>query len=151
MSTHAMNCPAGSNWDSECSCGLKYQAEIADLRAQLEQANMQVRTHSDQAWMNRVTELEKRLEQYKKRQRLCENGTHEIAESGECCNCALRVKLPTERLDLAEAVIAAARCIKHWHDTHNEGMIVSAKHVFALWEALKLYDAAISQSKDQYR
>jgi hypothetical protein len=39
-----------------------------------------------------IRALEKRLE---KRPRMCENGTHEIAEDGECLNCALKVRLPT--------------------------------------------------------
>lgn len=45
----------------------------------------------------------------------------------------------------ALAVIEAARCIKHWHDAHNGGMIVSGEHVHALWDALDKYDAALSK------
>lgn len=42
-------------------------------------------------------------------------------------------------------VVDAARCIRHWHDTHNGGMIVSGSHVFALWDALDKYDAALAK------
>ncbi len=47
-------------------------------------------------------------------------------------------------------VVAASMCIKHWHDTmynpetkETEGMIVSSKHVYDLWDALKEYEKAI--------
>lgn len=48
------------------------------------------------------------------------------------------------RAELAEcsAVIEAARCIRHWHDAPNEGMVVSGSHVRELWKALNNYDAA---------
>lgn len=35
-----------------------------------------------------------------------------------------------------EAVVDAAKCIRHWHDAGTDGMIVSRWHVFKLWEAL---------------
>ena len=38
------------------------------------------------------------------------------------------------------AVVAAARCIRHWHDREPDGMVVSRSHVFALWEALAALD-----------
>lgn len=37
-------------------------------------------------------------------------------------------------------VVEAARCIRHWHDTGADGMVVSASHVFALWAALDKLD-----------
>lgn len=39
-----------------------------------------------------------------------------------------------------EKVVEAARCIRHWHDTGADGMVVSASHVFALWAALDKLD-----------
>lgn len=36
----------------------------------------------------------------------------------------------------AAKVVTAARCIRHWHDSGSDGMVVSAEHVRALWEAL---------------
>lgn len=46
----------------------------------------------------------------------------------------------------AVKVIDAARCIQHWHDAmpDNSGMVVSAEHVRALWQALADYDAALT-------
>jgi hypothetical protein len=35
-----------------------------------------------------------------------------------------------------EALVRAAKCIRHWHDSSNDGMIVSAEHVRNLWDAL---------------
>ena len=39
-------------------------------------------------------------------------------------------------LKAMEAVVGAAKCIRHWHDAGTDGMIVSRWHVFKLWEAL---------------
>ena len=39
-------------------------------------------------------------------------------------------------LKAMEAVVDAAKCIRHWHDAGTDGMIVSRGHVFKLWEAL---------------
>jgi hypothetical protein len=39
-------------------------------------------------------------------------------------------------LKAMEAVVDAAKCIRHWHDAGTDGMIVSRWHVFKLWEAL---------------
>jgi len=36
----------------------------------------------------------------------------------------------------AAAVVTAARCIRHWHDSGKDGMVVSADHVRALWDVL---------------
>ena len=38
------------------------------------------------------------------------------------------------------AVVAAARCIRHWHDREPDGMVVSKSHVLALWETLNTLD-----------
>ena len=40
----------------------------------------------------------------------------------------------------AMRVVDASRCIRHWHDAHNDGMVVSAEHVYKLWEALEAFD-----------
>lgn len=40
----------------------------------------------------------------------------------------------------AARVIEAARCIRHWHDTGKDGMVVSAEHVRKLWDALSEFD-----------
>lgn len=47
-----------------------------------------------------------------------------------------------ETARLRQAVVDAARCIKHWHDTGEDGMVVSKSHVFALWDALAALDRA---------
>lgn len=39
-------------------------------------------------------------------------------------------------------VVDAARCIRHWHDRENGGMVVSGEHVMALWQALHDLDEA---------
>jgi hypothetical protein len=52
---------------------------------------------------------------------------------------ALRLRA---ELAACSAVIEAARCIRHWHDAPNEGMVVSGSHVRELWKALNNYDAA---------
>lgn len=39
----------------------------------------------------------------------------------------------------ADAILGLARaaeCIRHWHDSGKDGMVVSAEHVRNLWEAL---------------
>jgi hypothetical protein len=46
----------------------------------------------------------------------------------------------------AEGVIAAARCIQHWHDREPDGMVVSAEAVRSLWQALIDYDALIASA-----
>ena len=50
-----------------------------------------------------------------------------------------------------KAVLEAARCIHHWHDScvnketgEAEGMVVSASHVRLLWEAIAKYDEAVA-------
>lgn len=50
------------------------------------------------------------------------------------------------KLAAAEAVISASRCIKHWHDTNDGGIIVSGQHVVQLWDALEKFDAALKDS-----
>lgn len=38
----------------------------------------------------------------------------------------------------AAKVVVAARCIRHWHDSGEDGMIVSTEHVRSLWHALPI-------------
>lgn len=60
-----------------------------------------------------------------------------------CDDCGgTKVEAPLTLYAAQEMVISAARCIKHWHDTYNGGMVVSGEHVRALWRALNDYDAA---------
>ena len=40
------------------------------------------------------------------------------------------------RCALLEKVAEAAKCIRHWHDSGEDGMVVSASHVRDLWAAL---------------
>lgn len=49
--------------------------------------------------------------------------------------------LAEEVRDLRE-VLKAARCIRHWHDSDNDGMVVSGEHVRNLWGVLAKYDEA---------
>lgn len=52
----------------------------------------------------------------------------------EAAGRAMRsAKAEIERM---QAVVEAARCIRHWHDSDNDGMVVSGEHVRALWQAL---------------
>ena len=51
------------------------------------------------------------------------------------------------RLDEAEKVITAARCVRHWHDSGGEGMVVSGEHVRFLWAALNDYDAFLAAQR----
>ena len=39
-------------------------------------------------------------------------------------------------IERLQKVVEAARCICHWHDSANGGMVVSGEHVRALWQAL---------------
>ena len=46
-------------------------------------------------------------------------------------------------IEQLRAVLCAARCIRHWHDSlGDEGMVVSKAKVFELWEAIEAYDQA---------
>jgi hypothetical protein len=55
--------------------------------------------------------------------------------------------MTTEReIEAMRAVIDAARCIRHWHDASNAGMVVSGEHVRALWQALADYDEILSEA-----
>jgi len=51
----------------------------------------------------------------------------------------------SDLLSAALRVVEASRCIRHWHD-HGEGMVVSAEHVFKLWEALDAFDKATADN-----
>lgn len=46
-----------------------------------------------------------------------------------------------------KALHDAARCIRHWHDTEPDGMIVSRKRVFLLWGSLKEFEAKYPEYK----
>lgn len=48
----------------------------------------------------------------------------------------LERELATLRADV-KPLFEAARCIRHWHDTEPDGMVVSREKVFLLWDALK--------------
>jgi len=41
-----------------------------------------------------------------------------------------------DEIERLRKVADAARCIRHWHDRENGGMVVSGEHVRALWQAL---------------
>ena len=47
----------------------------------------------------------------------------------------------TRRIALADELCAAADCIRHWHDSGQDGMVVSASHVRDLWGATEAYRA----------
>lgn len=53
-------------------------------------------------------------------------------------NIAMReaIKEAHALMKAMEAVVDAAKCIRHWHDAGTDGMIVSRWHVWKLWEAL---------------
>ena len=46
------------------------------------------------------------------------------------------------QIEQMQQVVKAARCIRHWHDSGKDGMVVSASHVRALWQALDDLDRA---------
>ena len=52
-------------------------------------------------------------------------------------------------IDRAERIEDAAKCIRHWHDTADGGMIVSGEHVRKLWEALSSPNAEISHDPER--
>lgn len=52
--------------------------------------------------------------------------------------CAI---LPIGELRKMEAVVEAAKRIRHWHDRDGGGMVVSAEHVRKLWAALHDFEA----------
>lgn len=45
------------------------------------------------------------------------------------------------QIELMGEVVEAAKCVRHWHDSGKDGMVVSKKHVFKLWEALNNLEA----------
>jgi hypothetical protein len=55
--------------------------------------------------------------------------------------CAI---LPIGELRKMEAVVEAAKCIRHWHDREGGGMVVSSEHVRQLWAALHDLEANAS-------
>ncbi|WP_155987127.1 hypothetical protein [Thioalkalivibrio sp. ALE16] len=46
------------------------------------------------------------------------------------------------RVESMQPVVEAARSIQHWHDSGEDGMVVSAEHVQALWQALADLDTS---------
>lgn len=44
-------------------------------------------------------------------------------------------------IERLQRVVEAARCIRHWHDSDNDGMVVSGEHVRVLWQALHDLDS----------
>ena len=54
---------------------------------------------------------------------------------------AQRLEAAEAEIERLRAVVEAARCIRHWHDVDNDGMVVSGEHVRALWQALHDLDA----------
>ena len=65
-----------------------------------------------------------------------------IADTPDCNEATtdLIIYLVNHAPALAE-LVEAAECIRHWHDSGNEGMVVSAEHVRKLWEALAKLNA----------
>lgn len=45
-------------------------------------------------------------------------------------------RLLVNHADAILGLVRAAEKVRHWHDAHNGGMIVSAESVHELWEAL---------------
>lgn len=46
------------------------------------------------------------------------------------------IALLRNHADAILGLVRAAECIRHWHDSGKDGMVVSAEHVRNLWEAL---------------
>lgn len=63
--------------------------------------------------------------------------------------CSAQISALRERerriVEALERLIAAAECIRHWHDAlqDNSGMVVSAEHVRALWSETERAKGAI--------
>lgn len=64
-------------------------------------------------------------------------------------------RVEEEAVTRQKALLDAARCIRHWHDTsynpetgETEGMIVSAQSVRNLWEARSALDAEVWPNKE---
>ena len=64
----------------------------------------------------------------KERVAVCSHCKEESPRSPGCSTASLR-----EDYDKLKA---AASCVQHWHDTANDGMIVSGEHVRGLWAVL---------------
>jgi predicted RNase H-like nuclease (RuvC/YqgF family) len=54
-------------------------------------------------------------------------------------------KAADKEIERLRLVLDAASCIKHWHDSGEDGMVVSAEHVRKLWSAL---NAAIGDTNE---
>lgn len=105
--------------------------EIERLRAEL------ATEHKRQSAMRAlIASLEGQLMRYRSKQAEADEAVRTL-DSERAANATL-----TAELAECSAVIEAARCIRHWHDAPNEGMVVSGSHVRELWKALNNYDAA---------
>lgn len=60
-----------------------------------------------------------------------------------------RISELTAQAGRLESVLAAARCIRHWHDSgpDESGMVVSSEHVRLLWTAIEEYDISLAQDE----
>ena len=60
-----------------------------------------------------------------------------FGKKAETKQCDIHVVIESAFIE----VFDKASCIQHWHNTgkNDEGMIVSSKHVFELWEVLEKY------------
>ena len=59
----------------------------------------------------------------------------------ERSEAAVDVPRLVRQIELMGEVVDAAKCIRHWHDSGKEGMVVSNEHVFKLWKALNNLEA----------
>lgn len=69
-----------------------------------------------------------------------------------CRTCPITVttnKDYLEEIERLRTVVEAARCIRHWHDSGNDGMVVSGEHVRALWQALHDLDKVPNMSNSK--
>lgn len=84
---------------------------------------------------------------------------HVVSELGRCEPCTAPSRdavidrqaeeIRGLREDFLELLKAAER-IKHWHDTHNNGMIVSAESVRDLWAATEDARAALNPTPKEH-
>lgn len=65
------------------------------------------------------------------------DNAQEAMENKQLAEQVENLKADMERM---RSVIEAAKCIRHWHDSGKDGMIVSRDKVFKLWDELKNLD-----------
>ena len=93
----------------------------------------------------RIAELEAiAAEQLSRLTALTEGITEATGKEGTTAILTHIGRLEADNAEL-RAVADAADCIRHWHDSANDGMVVSAEHVHKLWGAL----AALRQRAEQ--